>query len=163
TQARIDQDRFIDVATGARRFALAQQSETTPHVGAGAAWIDFDGLTEIGNCSVVVALLVPDLTANAIGVGVDEREPDRSIEVKEGTIERTEALPQLAPIAKCGGVVWSDADRHIVVCQRAVGLTLGFPGLGAISEGCRVTRVTFDRLIEHSHCLVDLTLRRLHV
>jgi len=57
---RINVDRWIDGSESSIKLLVAMQDEAAIEVGGGKGRIELDGLIEIGNRPIMLALLVPD-------------------------------------------------------------------------------------------------------
>ena len=57
-------------------LALAMQDDATADISDGKVRVEFDRLSEVGNCSIIATLFIPDEAAVAVDIGIGETESD---------------------------------------------------------------------------------------
>src|SRR5262252_4254505 len=85
-------------------------------------------------------------------IGIGEAKSDRSIQVDECLIKLSFASPQDCPVMEYEGIVWINADRLVVVGERALEGACFIQGITANIVSRCVSRIEPDRLVEFGDC-----------
>ena len=138
-------------------FAVVSHDDVATEVGRDKVQIDLGGSTEIGERSITASLFRPDHAAFAVEIGATKAKSDRPIQIDECLIQCPLAPPQDCPVTKYGRVIRINADRLIIVSERALEGAYFVESIAADIVGFHVIGIEPNSLIEFDDRIGEIT------
>src|SRR5260370_785527 len=121
--------------------------------------IEADGLAEIRQGAIVLALDLVPIAPVVVGESVLGIEPDRLVVIGDRAIEVALGFVGDGPVVVGVGVFGIKADRLVVIGDRAVEIPFGFVGYGTVDVGADAIPGGLPPVLKDTRTAGDATVR----